>query len=112
MHKTLQGVQKKLENSLSLRRGICAKCAKGSRTCQSLEDCEIVRCGRRQVEADARVRGFRLRKNCKERNSNVMKDEVQGDYGLLDSGGRMEKIHVFQRKKPSKKIQGGEYSKS
>jgi hypothetical protein len=95
LRSTLQGVQKKLENSLSLGRLICAKCAKGLRTCRSPEDCEIIRCRSRQVEADPRVRGFRLRKNCKERNSNIVKDKVQGDSRPLDPGGPMAEIHVF-----------------
>jgi hypothetical protein len=34
--------RRSFENSLSLERGICTKCAKESRTCQSPEDREII----------------------------------------------------------------------
>jgi hypothetical protein len=38
LHRFLQGVQKAFENSLSLERKNCTKCARESRTCQSPED--------------------------------------------------------------------------
>jgi hypothetical protein len=47
------------------------------------------------MEADPIVQGFRLRKSCKEINSNFAKFEVQSDFGPLDPGGCMVDIHVF-----------------
>jgi hypothetical protein len=77
-------VQKEFENSLSLEGEKCAKCAKELRTCRSPEEREVIHRPGRQVETDPRVRGFRLRKNCKGINSNFVKDEVWGDSGPLD----------------------------
>jgi hypothetical protein len=41
LHRFMQGVQKAFEKNLSLERRIYAKCAKNSRTFQSLKDREV-----------------------------------------------------------------------